>query len=92
MVGIGACARETQPTQMHCRSEGTQRVSSRAVATRSGAFAMVMVLPFVLGFVAALLAYARDSAMPRSASGLLTVVVQVWWLVYHATDKLAISL
>jgi len=52
---------------------------------------MVMVLPFVLGFVAAVLAYfgARRAAL---GTGLATVVVQVWWLFYHATDKLAISL
>ena len=52
---------------------------------------MIMVLPFLLGFVAAWLAFARQ----RNAAlgvGLLTVVVQVWWLFYHATDKLAISL
>ena len=50
-----------------------------------------MVLPFVLGFAAAALAYAgrRKAAL---GLGLLTVVVQVWWLFYHATDKLAISL
>ena len=52
---------------------------------------MVMVLPFVLGFVAALLALARrrNAAM---VVALATVAIQVWWLFYHATDKLAISL
>jgi hypothetical protein len=52
---------------------------------------MVMVLPFVLGLLAALLAFAgrRNAAL---ALCLVTVVVQVWWLFYHATDKLAISL
>ena len=52
---------------------------------------MVMVLPFVLGLVAAVLAYAgaRRAAL---GVGLATVAVQVWWLFYHATDKLAISL
>ena len=52
---------------------------------------MVMVLPFVLGFVAAVLALvgARRAAL---GTGLATVAVQVWWLFYHATDKLAISL
>jgi hypothetical protein len=52
---------------------------------------MVMVLPFALGLVAALLAFARQ---PRAALavGVLTVVVQVWWLLYHATDRLAIAL
>jgi hypothetical protein len=50
-----------------------------------------MVLPFVLGLATALLACAgaRRAAL---ATGLLTVAVQVWWLFYHATDKLAISL
>jgi Family of unknown function (DUF5993) len=52
---------------------------------------MVMVLPFLLGFVAALLAaFGRRNA--ALGLGLITVVVQVWWLFYHATDKLAISL
>ena len=52
---------------------------------------MVMVLPFLLGLVAALLAVAgrRNGAL---GVGLITVLVQVWWLVYHATDKLAVSL
>jgi len=50
-----------------------------------------MVLPFVLALVAALLAMRRR----RNAAlgvGIVTVVVQVWWLVHHATDKLAIVL
>lgn len=52
---------------------------------------MVMVLPFLLGLVAALLAVGgrRNAAL---GVGLITVVVQVWWLIYHATDKLAVSL
>jgi hypothetical protein len=52
---------------------------------------MIMVLPFLLGFLAALLAVLgrRNAAL---GVGLLTVAVQVWWLFYHATDKLAISL
>ena len=52
---------------------------------------MVMALPFVLGLVAAVLAYAgaRRAAL---GTGLATVAIQVWWLFYHATDKLAISL
>jgi len=52
---------------------------------------MVMVLPFVLGLVGALLAVAgrRNAAL---GIGVATVIVQVWWLFYHATDKLAISL
>jgi hypothetical protein len=52
---------------------------------------MVMVLPFLLGFVAALLAVGRRRNAAVGLS-LITVVVQVWWLVYHATDKLAVSL
>lgn len=52
---------------------------------------MVMVLPFVMGLLAALLAMSgyRNGAM---RVGLATVLVQVWWLVYHATDKLAVTL
>ena len=52
---------------------------------------MVMVAPFVLGFIAAALAFAgqRKAAL---GMGLVTVVVQVGWLFYHATDKLAIVL
>jgi Family of unknown function (DUF5993) len=52
---------------------------------------MVMVLPFVLGLFAALLAAAgrRNAAL---GFGLLTIFIQVWWLLYHATDKLAVSL
>jgi len=52
---------------------------------------MVMVLPFVMGLVATLLALGgrRQGAL---GVGLATVLVQVWWLVYHATDKLAVSL
>ena len=52
---------------------------------------MVMVLPFVLGLLATLLALSgyRTGAM---RVGLATVVVQVAWLVYHATDKLAVTL
>jgi hypothetical protein len=50
-----------------------------------------MALPFVLGLLAAVLAYfgRRNSAL---VAGAVTVVVQVWWLVYHATDKLSIGL
>ena len=52
---------------------------------------MVMVLPFALGLIVALLAVAgrRNTAL---GLGLATVLIQVWWLVYHATDKLAVSL
>ena len=52
---------------------------------------MVMVLPFVMGLLAALLAMSgyRTGAMRL---GLATVVIQGWWLIYHATEKLAVSL
>jgi len=52
---------------------------------------MVMVLPFVLAFAAALLGVAgrRKAAI---GVALVTVAIQVWWLFYHATDTLAISL
>jgi Na+-transporting NADH:ubiquinone oxidoreductase subunit NqrE len=52
---------------------------------------MVMVLPFLLGLIAAFLAVGgrRNTAL---GLGLVTVLVQVWWLIYHATDKLAVSL
>ncbi len=52
---------------------------------------MVMVLPFALALVAALLAMAglRKAAL---GFGAVTVVVQVAWLLYHATDRLAVSL
>lgn len=52
---------------------------------------MVMVLPFFLGLLAGLFAYA---GWRRTALGLClaTVVVQVWWLAYHATSKLGLSL
>jgi len=52
---------------------------------------MVMVLPFVLALAAAVCALTRR----RNAAIVLaiaTVVIQVWWLFYHATDTLAISL
>lgn len=52
---------------------------------------MVMVLPFILGFLAALCAYARKRNAAL-ALALITVAVQVWWLLYHATDTLAVSL
>ena len=52
---------------------------------------MVMVLPFLLAFVAALLALGRrrNAAI---AVAIATVVIQVWWLFYHATSTLQISL
>ena len=50
-----------------------------------------MALPFVLGLVAAVLAYA-GACRAALGTGLATVAIQVWWLFYHATDKLAISL
>jgi hypothetical protein len=52
---------------------------------------MVMVLPFLLALIAALFALTgrRQAAL---GFGLLTVAIQVWWLFYHATDKLNVSL
>jgi hypothetical protein len=52
---------------------------------------MVMALPFLLGLLAAVFAYfgRRNSAL---VVGTVTVAIQVWWLVYHATDKLSIGL
>jgi len=52
---------------------------------------MVMVLPFAMGFLAALLAF-MGRRYAAIGLGLATVVIQVWWLFYHATDSLAISL
>jgi Family of unknown function (DUF5993) len=52
---------------------------------------MVMVLPFVMALAAAALAW-----MGRSKAalllGLATVLVQVGWLVYHATDTLKVAI
>lgn len=52
---------------------------------------MVMALPFLLGFVAAVCAWfgRRNTAL---FIAVLTVALQVWWLMYHATDKLSIAL
>ena len=52
---------------------------------------MVMVLPFAMGLVCALFAM---SGRRRAALvlGLVTVGIQLWWLAYHATDTLQISL
>ena len=52
---------------------------------------MVMALPFVMALVAALLAYfgRRRASLALAA---LTVVVPVWWLLYHATSDLSIVL
>jgi hypothetical protein len=63
----------------------------RSKNERQGAYPMVMVLPFVLGLVAALLAVGgrRNAAL---GLGVVTVIIQVWWLAYHATDTLAVSL
>lgn len=52
---------------------------------------MVMVLPFVLGLGAALAALAGRRKLALGLA-LVTVFVQVWWLFYHATDKLAVTL
>ena len=52
---------------------------------------MVMALPFLLGLIAALCAWFghRNTAL---AIAVLTVAIQAWWLMYHATDKLSIAL
>ncbi len=52
---------------------------------------MIMVLPFAMAFVAALLAY-FGRRKPALALAALTVAVQVWWLLYHATSDLSIVL
>jgi hypothetical protein len=52
---------------------------------------MVMVLPFAMALTAAVLA-CLGRARTALWLGLATVAVQVWWLVYHATDALKISL
>ncbi|MCC7215970.1 MAG: hypothetical protein IT517_04305 [Burkholderiales bacterium] len=50
-----------------------------------------MALPFVMALAAALLAYA-GRRMPALVLAALTAVVQVWWLLYHATSDLSIVL
>src|SRR4051812_4643819 len=86
LLASAACAPK-QPTKR------TAATSARSVimpaVRRMARCSMVMMLPFLLGFVAAVFAYlgARRAAL---GTGLATVVVQVWWLFYHATDKLAI--
>lgn len=52
---------------------------------------MVMALPFLTAFVAAVLAL---RGKPRAAFGwsLVTVTISVAWLFYHATSKLDIVL
>ena len=52
---------------------------------------MIMVLPFVMGLVAAMLAF-RGHAHAAFGIGLATLLIQVWWLIYHSTDKLGIAL
>jgi hypothetical protein len=51
---------------------------------------MVMMLPFLLGLVAAICAMAR---LRRAAIGVWVVLllVLVVWLKYHATDSLGLS-
>jgi hypothetical protein len=52
---------------------------------------MVMVLPFLTAFIAAVLAL---RGKPRGAVGwsLATIVISLVWLIYHATSKLDIVL
>lgn len=52
---------------------------------------MVMVLPFAMALIAAVLA-CLGRARPALGLGMATIVIQVWWLIYHATDALKISL
>ncbi len=52
---------------------------------------MIMVLPFVMGLIAVLLAF-RGHARAALGMGFATVLIQVWWLIYHSTDQLAIAL
>jgi hypothetical protein len=60
-------------------------------ARSTGVGRMVMVLPFAMTLVAAVLA-CLGRASPALWLGLATIVLQVWWLIYHATDALKISL
>lgn len=50
-----------------------------------------MVLPFVMALLAAVLA-CLGRARLALAFGLATVIIQMWWLIYHATDALKIAL
>lgn len=52
---------------------------------------VVMVLPFVMALLAAVLA-CLGRARLALAFGLATVIIQMWWLIYHATDALKIAL
>lgn len=63
----------------------------RGGAGHRGGDAMVMVLPFFMGLLAGLFAI---GGWRRTALGLClaTVVVQVWWLCYHSTSTLGLSL
>jgi hypothetical protein len=52
---------------------------------------MVTVLPFAMALIAAVLA-CLGRARTALGLGMATIVIQVWWLIYHATDALKISL
>jgi hypothetical protein len=52
---------------------------------------MVMVLPFILALVAAAVAWS-GRAKAALLVGLVTIGVQVLWLLYHARSTLTISL
>ena len=52
---------------------------------------MIMLLPFVMGLIAAVLAF-RGHAHAAFGMGIATVLIQVWWLIYHSTDTLSIVL
>src|SRR3954451_7587915 len=90
---FGSAAWLMQATKNTVAARVRGRIIGRSFSLSSGVrrIRMVMVLPFALAFVAALLAVARQRNA-AIAVALVTVVVQVWWLFYHATDKLAISL
>jgi Family of unknown function (DUF5993) len=69
----------------------TKKTSRRARITLSESIRMVMFLPFLTAFVAAILAL---RGKPRGAAGwsLATIAISLAWLFYHATSKLDIVL
>lgn len=52
---------------------------------------MMMVLPFLLGLLAAVFALMRQRNAAITVA-LVAVAIQIWWLLYHATDRLTVSL
>lgn len=65
--------------------------SMRRILYDPGVSRMVMVLPFAMALIAAVLA-CLGRATVALWLGLATIAIQVWWLIYHATDALKISL